>query len=43
MEFPVENGAASPRDMLLAQWLIIVQMQFVLAVDSTSMLLDHDA
>lgn len=41
MEFRVENRAASPRHILLAQWLIIVQMQFVLAGDSAHMRLDH--
>lgn len=32
MEFPVENGAASPHYIVLVQLLVIIQMQFVLAV-----------
>lgn len=43
MEFPVENGAASPHYIILVQWLVIIQMQFVLAVDSINILLEHSA
>lgn len=42
MEFPVENGAASFY-IILAQWLIIIRMQFVLAVDFINILLEHTA
>lgn len=43
MEFPVENGAASPPHIILVQWLVIIQMQFVLAVDSINILFEHTA
>ncbi len=43
MEFPVENGAASPPHIILVQWLVIIQMQFVLAVDSINILFEQTA
>ena len=37
----MENGTASPHYIILVQWLVIIQMQFVLAVDSINILLEH--
>lgn len=43
MEFPLENGAASHHYITLGQWLVIIQMQFVLAVGSIKILLEYSA